>query len=131
MAHDRAKGLTAKQARAIEALLTTNTISAAAEVAGVSRRTLTAWLADAQFCAFLRSATDDALAATLRRLTAIGAKAVDQLESLLVDGTKEEIRLRAASIVLGRLLQVRDRGLEDRIVALEEAMKRDDQNGQK
>jgi len=114
------KTLTKKQTEAIAALLLGQTISQAANTAGVSRRTLTTWLAsDEQFCAELRNSVRQILDSMVRRLTVLSDSAIDRLEDLL-DDDKSAIQLRAVDIVLGRLNQLGQlHDLEQRIAALE------------
>lgn len=110
----------------MQALLTERTIGDAAEAAKVSRRTLTTWLGDAQFCAELRKATGEAIDATVRRLTHLSASAVDTLSDAMGSGELTGVRVRAADIVLGRLLALRElHDLEQRIAALEAATSRE------
>lgn len=111
--------LTARQYRAIETLLTARSITDAAKAANVSRRSLTSWLADAQFCAELRKATTAALDTTTRRLTSLSAKAVSTLDNSM-DSEKPEVQVRAADIVLSKLLALGElHDMAARIAALE------------
>jgi len=111
--------LTTRQLNAIEALMSSTSIKAAALMASVSRRALTMWLQDEQFCAALRKAKGDALNHAVRRLTSLSGKAVDVLSDSM-DGEKPEVRLRAADIALNRLLALGElHDLAERIAALE------------
>lgn len=115
--------LTPRQRRAVEALLVASTLEAAAERAGVHRNTLRAWMADALFCTELHKATTATLDATVRRLTALSAQACDVLADMMSGKTVvDTTKLRAADIVLARLLAMRElHDLERRIAALEQA----------
>jgi hypothetical protein len=116
--------LTARQQRAIQALLTERTVTDAAKAAKVSRRTLTSWLADEQFCAVLSKATGEAIDATVRRLAALSGSATSVLADAMCTDEKTPVRVRAADIVLSRLMSLREQfELEQRIAALEEKAK--------
>lgn len=112
--------LTAKQQRAIDALMTERTISDAAKACGVHRRTLERWRQDATFRDALRQAGDEYLAATVRRLVNLSGRAVDVLAVGMVKADAWPARIRAADVALGRVLQLRElHELEARIAALE------------
>jgi hypothetical protein len=112
--------LTARQARAIEALLSVSTIGEAAKIAGVSRRTLERWRQDATFCDALRHAGDERIAAISRRLAGLGDVAVNTLRDAMNGGDGWPVRVRAADVVLARLMQLRElTEIEERIAALE------------
>jgi transposase-like protein len=120
--------LTHKQRQAIPALLASGTVTAAAEAAGISRETLYRWLrTDAQFRAELHAAEALALAETTRRLVALSGHALTTITGVMLDATEPgAIRLRAADVILQRLLQLRELvTLEDRITALEESAGRE------
>lgn len=103
-------------------LLVAPSITAAAKMAGVSRRALGQWLQDAQFRAVLRSATAEALNTTTRRLTSLSGSAVDVLDAAMGDDVKIETRVRAADITLGKLLQLGElHDVVQRVQALEAA----------
>jgi phage terminase small subunit len=113
-------GVTPKQHRAINALLTEPTITAAALAAKVGLRTLMRWLDNPAFLAALRRAQQAALNGAIRRLAHASGEAV----TVLVDGMHEDAvqtRIRAADLVLGRLpalAQLHD--LEERVAKLED-----------
>lgn len=112
--------VTPRQKRAVEALLTTPSLTEAASVAGVSRKTLYKWLRQPAFQQTLQQAEADALAALQRRLVRLGATAGDVLEAAM--GPEEEMRhrLRAAGLVLDNLLRLRELvELAERVEALE------------
>jgi hypothetical protein len=110
---------TPKQARAIDALLTEGGIDAAAKVAGVSRVTLWRWLQDETFCNQLKQAESERIGATIRRLTSLSDSAVSTLQAAMDNGKTSE-QIRAADIVLARMLQLRElHDLEARVAALE------------
>jgi hypothetical protein len=95
-------------------------MAAAAVDAGVSRQTLWRWQSDPTFMAALREAEAALMAEFTRRLLALADDASSALKAAL--GAEQPIatRLRAADVVLGRLLQWRQLvDLEDRVAALE------------
>jgi len=115
--------LTPKQRRCIAALVETGDIQAAAEATGCSRTTVYAWMRQAPFTAALRDAEGDALRALTRGLLALGKRATGAIVDVLDDpDANVSTRLRAADIVLARLLQLRELvDLESRVTALEAA----------
>ncbi len=115
------ENLTLKQRKAVAALLTEPDTTAAAKAAGVSRDTVYRWLTEPAFQAALRDAEAGALAAVSRSLVRLAERAAATLDGAMTDpeaasGTK----VRAADIVLARLLQVRELvALETRVAELE------------
>jgi len=118
--------LTPRQRRALESLLTSGDVTAAAIVAGVARQTVHKWLQQPAFKAALEQAESEKLHDLQSALVRLGDKAVTTLGAEL-DGDSPMAagaRVRAADIVLGRLLQLRELvTLEERIAALEAATK--------
>ena len=115
--------LTPKQRKAVEALLTTGEVTAAAQSVGVSRETLYRWLKQPLFHQAVRHAEAQALDDLSRLLVGLGRTAVATLATAMSDPTVPAAsRVRAADAALGRLLQLRELAtLEARITALEEA----------
>ena len=115
------ENLTPKRRKAIESLLTTGDIAAAARAAGVSRQTLYTWLREADFRAALQSAETAALESLSRALVRLGDKATATLDSAMSDDLAAlPVKIRAADIVLSRLLQLRELvDLEARVTELE------------
>ena len=115
--------LTQKHYRAIETLLTSANASEAATAAGVSRDTLYRWLKDDTFKQALTGAEGEALAALSRSLVSMGDTATATLRDAMTgSNTPTGAKIRAADIVLARLLQLRELvTLEDRISRLEAA----------
>lgn len=113
--------LSAKQGKAIAALLSSKTVLGAAELAGVSARTLTRWLADDDFKAALLEAESEAIDAATRRLIGLQSAAIDTLQETLGDRKAlPGIRMRAAQSILDFLMKLRDlRNIEKRLAALE------------
>ena len=114
------KDLSPGQLKAIEALLTCGNAVAAAKAAGVARRTLYRWMQDPLFVDALRAAEADAVKGLSRLLAGLGESAGLALSDALAPGQKITVRLRAAEIVFGNLLRLRELvDLEARITALE------------
>jgi transposase-like protein len=113
--------LTPKQRKAVEALLTTGEVTAAAQAAGVSRETLHRWLKQPLFQAAVRDAEARALDDLSRLLVRLGRTAAATLAKAMSDPTTPwATRVRAADASLGRLLQLRELAtLEARVVELE------------
>lgn len=115
--------LTARQQRAVVALLTCPDLLAAAKAAGVNRNTLFKWRQEPAFQAALKSAEAVALAEVSRSLVVLAAKATGALSDAMAADAPVSARLRAADIVLSRLLQLRELvELEERVRMLEERM---------
>jgi transposase-like protein len=114
------KNLTAAQRKAIEALLTSGNITAAAAAAGVSRNALYKWQRDDTFIVALRDAESEAVAGLSRALAGLGDGAAAALRDALDNSQKITVRLRAAEIVATSLLRLRELvNLEQRLLELE------------
>ncbi len=113
--------LTAKQRKAVEALLTTGEVAAAAQASGVSRDTLYRWLKQPVFREAVREAEARALDDLSRLLVRLGRTATATLARAMSDPAAPwATRVRAADASLGRLLQLRELAtLEARVVELE------------
>src|SRR3712207_2008767 len=114
--------LSPKQRKAVEALLTTGEVKAAAAEAGIHRDTLHRWLKDPVFLGAVRQAEAAALDELSRLLVRLGRTAVATIAKAMSDsGTPVATRVRAADVALGRLLQLRELAqLEARVQALEQ-----------
>lgn len=118
---DVADKLSAKQHKAISALMSTVTLAKAAESAGVGERTLYTWLEEPAFDAAYRAARREAVQIATARLQQASGAAVAVLCQLMVNGT-QSIKLSAAKTVLE--LAIKSVELEDiaaRLEALEKA----------
>lgn len=113
--------LTPKQRKAVEALVATGEVSAAAKEAGISRETLHRWLRQAPFAQAVRDAEARALDDLSRRLVRMGRTAAATLAKSMSDASvPAATRVRAADVTLSRLLQLRELAtLEARVVELE------------
>jgi DNA-binding transcriptional MerR regulator len=116
-------GLTNKQQRAIESLLTAPTIKAAAEIAGVHERTLRKWLQDGTFKAAFTEARHEVFDRTITRIQATADRAIDAIDTVLSDASsKPGLKLRAASIVLKLVVDLRGDDIGERMAELERLM---------
>ena len=113
--------LTPRQRKAIEALLTTGDVAAAARDAGISRDSLYRWLKQPAFLAAVREAEAAALDELSRMLVRLGRTATGTLAKAMTDAaTPMSTRVRAADVSLSRLLQLRELAtLEARVTELE------------
>jgi hypothetical protein len=121
--HGTPERLTPKQRRAVEALLATGEVKAAAAQVNVGRTTLYRWLKEPEFLAAVRQAEAEALDELSRLLVRLGRTAVATIAKAMSDpGTPPSTKVRAADAALGRLLQLRELAqLEARVQALEQA----------
>ena len=115
--------LTPRQQKAIEALTQAGTVTAAADAAGVVRKTVYQWLQLPEFEQALTQAKGEALGELSRRLLAMSSLAADTIENVMNDqDASPAVRLRAADTELNRMLQVNQaHDLEERISRLEAA----------
>lgn len=112
--------LTARQMRAIEALMVEPTTTAAAQAAGVSRQTLTSWLQDVKFCQVLTSATSERITTSSRLLAGGSVDAIETLRALMGEDQPASIRLAAAREWLSQMQSLRGlAAIEERIARLE------------
>lgn len=121
--HATAEGLSPKQHKALEALLATGEVTAAAREAKINRVTLYRWLKDPTFLAAVREAEAAALDELSRLLVRLGRTAVATVAKAMSDPTTPPAtKVRAADVALNRLLQLRELAqLEARVQALEAA----------
>jgi transposase-like protein len=113
-----------RQRRAVEALLTTGDVSAAAKDSGVSRESLYRWMKQPAFLAAVREAEAAALDELSRMLVRLGRTAVGTLAKAMSDPKAPwPTRVRAADASLARLLQLRELAtLEARVTELERSV---------
>lgn len=118
---EKTDNLTAKQRRALDALLSGLTKAQAAAAAGVTVRTLARWRADDAFDDALRDATHAATRDAAVRLAGMMDKSLTVIGGMLDDDdTTASVRLRAALATIDahlRLLEVTD--VLERLEALE------------
>lgn len=115
--------LTYKQRRAIAALLSSSTVTAAATAAGVGERTLRRWLTeDENFVAGLREAQDRALDEAVSLLAGKARDAVVTLDEIATrQGEAPAARVAASRAMLTFVLRLKEqRDIAVRLAALEE-----------
>jgi hypothetical protein len=95
----QATELSARQERAILALLTSGLVAGTAKRARVGERTLRGWLKDAGFLRACRQARRDVFEQAVSRLQRVGNKAVSALGDCLKAGNRASGRIRAATPV--------------------------------
>ena len=119
------KELSSKQRAAIAALIAGCNHQEVAARAGGHGKRIAEWLKDPAFIQGLRDAEALALEAVSRDLLALASKARLAIETVLDDDqAADSIKLRAADIVLSKLLSIRElASLEARITALEAGQK--------
>ncbi len=116
-------GISTKQQKAIAALLSERTLSAAAKRAGIGERTLYNWLTEPVFRAALRSAESAMLETVTRRLSVGQSLALDALETLITKAKHESTRRQAAVDWLNLSLKFIDTlNIDERLTALEAAI---------
>jgi hypothetical protein len=112
-------GLSAKQTRAVAALLTASSHAAAAQQAGVGERTLRRWLRDSVFRSAYRIRSRQLPDDVTGRLRAAAVDALDVLRGALAD-TNAQVRVRAATALLDFAVKVETDELAARLDALEQ-----------
>src|SRR5688572_18928459 len=107
---NKQKGLTPRQRQAIQALLISPTIKAAAASAKVSPRTLRRWLKEnITFREELAAHQSAAVGQTLFRLADATGEALTVTRAvMLTPSVGLSTRLRAAEVILGKLLPLKD-----------------------
>ena len=117
--------LTPRQLRILRALLTKNTVTAAAGAAGVGESTVYRALSDPVFRAALAQAEGEAVAAAGRKLATLAENALNVLADILANPqAPDAVRLRAAETILGHLLRYREIvTFENRLTDLEREMR--------
>ena len=115
---------TAKQLKALEALLEGANVQDAASAAGVNRKTVGRWLNDPAFWTLYQVNSRRVLELAARRLTGKLDAAVELLGEVMDDtNAPAGVRLRAAAQVIDgslRLLEVTD--IQERLDALEKRL---------
>lgn len=112
--------LTARQRRAVAALVSEPTIARASGASGVSRATLYRWLNVPSFEAALTRAQGDALRECVARLSGLMLASLGELSKTLTQSTNAALRLRAADVALRHVLGILEYAdVERRLRALE------------
>lgn len=116
--------LSAKQTRAIDALLVAPTIRAAAKAAKVSEATLWRWLNEPAFDRAYREIREKLLKTTITALQARGNQAVQTLVDVMEDALSPAgSRVQAARAILELSIKSRELiEMEERLRAIEERL---------
>jgi len=118
-------GLTPKQHKALAALLSEPTVTAAAAKVGIGERTLHTWLHEPAFDAAYTALRHDAVGLAVGRLQHATGLAVDALVEVLDIRTpaRAAVRVSAAKVIIEYAIRFRELDeLESRIAALENGM---------
>lgn len=113
--------LTARQTKAIELLLIGTSIKEVANTVNVSRGTVYRWLDQPNFQSTINKEKNQVVERLSLALASLGQKAVKTLEEALDDSTAgTSVRVRAADVVINRILSIREIvDFEDRLTKLE------------
>ncbi len=113
--------LTPKKEKAIAALLSESSVTAAAKKAGIAERTLYGWLHDDAFSEAYRQARREVVGQAVARLQQLSSAAVYVLAQLMADkATPASVRMHAARSIIDfaiRAVELED--LQQRVEALE------------
>jgi len=114
--------LTARQSKAIAAILEAPSIEAAARAAGVAKSTLYEWIRQEPFRAALEAARADIYRAGIDTLKGAAGKAAGRLIELL-DSRNENTRRLTAREILALSMKIDEtQTLEKRLTAIEDAL---------
>lgn len=125
MATPEDKPLSARQLRAIEALLTHDTLGAACVAAGLPERTVRRWRKEQRFRLALEQAGREAWTLAVLKLQRLAADAVKALQrnvnacATLPNPRLAAIETRAAAVLLAHLRDSELQELASRVAALE------------
>ena len=122
--HATDPALSAKQLKAIDALIQLGEVAAAASECGINKATLYRWLKEPAFVQALHAAEGRAIDDLSRMLVRLGRTATATLAKAMTDAaTPMSTRVRAADVSLSRLLQLRELAtLEARVTELEQSV---------
>lgn len=114
------KSLTNKQTQVLQMILGGANVTDAAQVSGVSRKTIYSWRQQEHFAKALADEKELALERLSQSLASLSDRAVSALSELL-DDPNSNVRLRAADLVITRQLELKDTlEFERRIKVLED-----------
>lgn len=109
-----------RRGRAIAALMAARSVTEAAQLAGVDRRTVHRWLQDDAFRAELAQAEGQLIDQAARRLLSGYTAALDVLEDVINNAPKDSDRRLAAVAWLQLLMTWREtRTIEERLASIE------------
>jgi len=121
MAELSVKSLTARQAKALSALLTCSSLADAAQASGIPERTLYRYLRTPHFADCYREARGEQVRQAVAQMQRVAEKAAATLEAIMADPmAKPTARVMAARTVLDTALRaVEIENLEARLAAIE------------
>ena len=119
---DSDRPLTARQRRAVTAVLMHQRLDDAARSVGVSPRTLRRWRARDTFTDAVRTEARTLDRDSVDQIRAAQSEAVHALRTALGDETAAGVRVRAAAVLLDAGGRARVEDLEDRLMDLEQRM---------
>jgi hypothetical protein len=110
--------LSAKQKKLIQALLASKSVADAAEQIGMCERTVRRWMQQAEFRAAYEAAATELFNRIVGRITQVASRAVDVLDTTMLDArTSAGTRVRAA---LGLLRLCTDLRIGDVLARMDE-----------
>lgn len=114
-----------KQQQAIAAILSSGSITEAANQAGLNERTIYRWMTQDDFRAALYSEEDRVIDIAIRRLLNLSDKAINTFEELLgKEAANDNVKLRAAQLVIDNLIRLRElQTIDARLSELEEKVR--------
>lgn len=116
--------LTIKQEKAILFLLENKTIEEIASLLKVSRKTIYRWLQSEEFKRRFKQARQEVFNEALERLKLLSRQAIETLEDIIKNGTKEASRVTASKTVLELALKLKEvEELESRVEELERLLR--------
>ena len=116
--------LTTKQRKAIATMLTKPTTEAAAQAAGIAKRTLYRWLELPAFRDALKAAEGLAIDNAARRLAGGMDAALTTLSELTTGAESEAVKRAAAAEWINQTLKIQElRNLEERLTKIEKELK--------
>ena len=118
-------GITRRQRKAINAILTYPTLLQAAQASGIPYRTLWRWVNENDaFKKALQEAENQLFEEAMRRLLSMQGTAIDALQQILTDPKcRQSDKLRAVEMALDHVLRLRSAiDLEERLKLLEKKL---------
>lgn len=101
--------ISARQRKAIRLLVSGYSVAKTAEAVGVHTNTIYAWNKDFSFQNAMKTAESEAMKSVTMALLSLAEKATTTLDDVMTgQDVHASSRIRAADIVLGRLIQTRE-----------------------
>ncbi len=111
-----------KHIQAIAAILTTSSLTEAADKVGLTERTLYKWMTEIEFRTALYAEEDRIIDQAVRHLLTLSERALSTFDDILTkEGVNDNTKLRAAALVMENLLRLRElQTIDARLRELEE-----------